>query len=473
MINHLKRSPLNFALYLLALVLCIFIFKQSDLTHTYTSSYAYLFGHVSDFYDYNQPFMVRNDYLPLMYAIFALWNLPLKFLGLLTPAEMGDAVWKISTPIEILWSKLMLAAFFFACVVWLGKIEDLIRKQSEAGALKPSLLFATSPIGIFAVFIFSQYDVIGVFFTLLGLYFYFQKKFVRFAFCFSIAISFKYFACFIYLPLVLIIEKRPIHILKYGLMGILITALQIGFYWHSEVFQNSFFALAGDKTGEAMNRGLAIYISFLYLALCAYAYFSKIPLTLASNDWARKTIFICALAYALMFSLVRWHPQWLLIMMPFFALATIYIRPTKGFLRLEVIAYIAFVWLCVNGWSKNVDVTMIQEGVLQSYIPTLSYFGADVLSPKGKGVARTIFYLYLYSPFLFWAWQNRVPLIAKFKTWFVNPVLLSTNPANTQIDSKSLSGGAGAVNELLRWRILVGGYFFLAIALFCLYRSID
>jgi hypothetical protein len=472
MIRHLKRSPLNFTLYLLALALCIVIFKQSDLTHTYTSSYAYLLGHIRDFYDYNQPFMVRNDYLPLMYAIFALWNLPLKLLGLLTPAEMGDAVWKMSTPIEILWSKLMLATFFFASVVWVGKIANLIRNSREAIALNPSLLFATSPIAIFAVFIFSQYDVIGVFFTLLGLYFYFQKKFLRFALCFSVAISFKYFACFIYLPLVLIIEKRPIHILRYGLLGILMTALQIGFYWHSEVFQNSFFALAGDKTGEAMNRGKAIYLGLLYLALCGYAYVSKTPLTLTSHEWARKTILICTLAYALMFSLVRWHPQWLLILMPFFALATLYIHPTKGFLRLEVIAYIAFIWLCVNGWSKNVDVTMIQEGALHAYIPTLSYFGADLLSSKGEGLARLIFYLYLYSPFLFWVWQNRAPLIAKFKTGFANRTALAAKATNTPIDSNPLSRGESGVDVVVRWRILVGGYFFLAIALLCLYWSI-
>lgn len=469
----MKSSSINLLLYLISLTLCFLVFKQSDLTHTYTSSYAYLYGHITDFYDYNQPFMVRNDYLPLMYVIFALWNLPLKLLGLLTPADMGVAVWRISTPIEILWSKLMLVTFFFSSVILVGKIANLIRDQSQLVVINPHILFATSPIAIFAVFIFSQYDVIGVFFTLLGLYFYFQKKFLRFAFCFSIAISFKYFASFIYLPLVLIIEKRPIHILIYGLVGILITILQIGFYWHSEVFQESFFALAGDKTGEAMDRTKAIYISLLYIALCAYAYFSNFKLTLLTQEWARNTIFICGLAYALMFSLVRWHPQWLLILMPFFALSILFISPSKVFLRFEILAYIAFIWLCVNGWPKNVDVTMVQEGILQTIIPTLNYFGSDVLSPKGSGTARAIFYLYLYSPILFWAIQNRELLKAKLIIWFSKRNDLSANFTNTKADAKQLAESQIGVNAALRWRILIGGYFFLVITLICLYRSIS
>lgn len=471
MIDSMKYSSINFLLYLISLTLCFLVFKQSDLTHTYTSSYAYLYGHITDFYDYNQPFMVRNDYLPLMYVIFALWNLPLKLLGLLTPADMGITIWRISTPIEILWSKLMLATFFFASVVLVGKIANLIRDRSQPFVINPSILFATSPVAFFAVFIFSQYDVIGVFFTLLGLYFYFQKKFLRFAFCFSIAISFKYFACFIYLPLVLIIEKRPIHILMYGLIGILITFLQIAFYWHSEVFQNSFFALAGYKTGEAMDRTKAIYISFFYVALCMYAYFSNIKLTLATQVWARNTIFICGLAYALMFSLVRWHPQWLLILTPFFALSILFISPSKVFLRFEILAYIAFIWLCVNGWPKNVDVTMVQEGILQNSIPALNYFGADVLSSEGVGTARAVFYLYLYSPFIFWVIQNREQLKIRLKTWLFKRSDFATDFMHAKVEAKQFPVSQIEVNTTLRWRILIGGYFFLTVSLICLYRS--
>lgn len=470
MIDALKKSPVNFAFYVISLVLCFFVFKQGDLTHTYTSSYAYLNGHFYDFYDYNRPHMVRNDYLPLMYAFFALWNLPLKLLGLLTPVDMGIAVWQLSTPLEIMWSKLLLSIFFLGCVVMLVKIARLIHPDQRGDVVSPGILFATSPIAIFAVFIFSQYDVIGVFFTLIGVYFYFQKKFLRFAFFFSIAISFKYFACFIYLPLVLIIEKRPLHLIKYGFIGIFVTALQIGAYWHSDVFQASFFALAGDKTGEAMHRGKAIYIALLYMLLCGYAYFSKIKLALKEPTWAASAVLICTLAYGLMFSLVRWHPQWLLILMPFFALSILYIRHQKALIALEVLAYIAFIWLCVNGWAKNVDVTMVQEGSLNEFIPTLTYFGADVLSPKGESLARAIFYIYLFSPFLFWLYENRALVKARLKKWMIKAPV-APQLADAQVLSSGSEAKALDMGRLCTLRILVGGYFFLAITLICLYRS--
>ena len=466
----IKKNPFFFLIYVVSILLCFLVFKQSDLTHTYTSSYAYLSGHFYDFYDYNKPYMERNDYLPLMYIFFAIWNLPLKLLGLITPADMGLAVWQVSTPIEIMWSKLLLSTFFLGCIVMVGKISQLINvRQGSEDGVSPKALFATSPIAIFVVFIFSQYDVIGVFFTLLGLYFYFQRKFMLFAFFFSVAISFKYFACIIYLPLVLIIEKRPLHIVKYGLIGLLITALQIGAYWHSDIFQNSFFLLAGDKADQAIHKGKAIYIALIYAILCFYTYFSKFKLTLSDRSWAQNTILVCTLAYGLMFALVNWHPQWLLILMPFFALAVSFINHKKTFIGLEILAYIAFIWICVNVYARNVDVTMAQEGILSSYIPTLTYLGSDVLPPQGRSLARIIFYIYLFSPFIFWTFENLPILKIKIrKLLFRNsPDIIRANENTGRAQSPKLNFG-----RLFHARILLGGYFFLAITFICIYQSV-
>jgi hypothetical protein len=473
MSKHTKYSPVLIGFYVISVMLCFLIFKQSDLTHTYTSSYAYLSGHILDFYDYNKPYMGRNDYLPLMYVIFALWNLPLELLGLLTPADLGEATWQLSTPLEILWSKLMLSTFFLGCVILLAKISRLIDPKKPDDMGSPSLLLATSPIALFAVFIFSQYDVIGVFFTLLGLYAYFQKQFLRFAFFFSVAISFKYFACFIYLPLVLLVEKRLLHLIKFGMIGIGITVLQIAIYWHSTVFQESFFFLAGTKTGDAMHRGKAIYIAIIYAVLCSHAYVSRVKLVLQEREWAIKAILICISAYALMFTLVRWHPQWLIILMPFFSLVTPYIRHQKIFLSYELVAYIAFIWLCVNTWPGNVDVTMAQEGILHGYIPAFNWLGGDVLSPKAKGVAQAIFYIYLFSPIIFWVAENRtqaMTVLRRFAKMRIvdNAVLSSSTDTRTLSSRCSLAASSWRVYAP---RVLVGCYFFLVVTLICLYFS--
>ena len=82
---------------------------------------------------------------------------------------------------------------------------------------------------------------------LLGLHAYFAKDFKWFVLWFSVAISFKYFAAFAYLPLVLIIEKRFIHLLIYGLLGLAVTMIQFALYWHSDVFFGEIFGLANAK----------------------------------------------------------------------------------------------------------------------------------------------------------------------------------------------------------------------------------
>ena len=76
-------SKLDYWVYGISLGLCFLLFKQSDLTHTNSSSFAYLYGHFWDFYDYNQSRMGDNNYLPIFYWFFAIWNIPLKLLGLI------------------------------------------------------------------------------------------------------------------------------------------------------------------------------------------------------------------------------------------------------------------------------------------------------------------------------------------------------------------------------------------------------
>ena len=472
--QYIKQHSFYLLFYIISLLLCFVAFKQGDLSHTYTSSYAYLNGHFYDFYEYNKIYMGGNDYLPIIYGIFALWGLPLKLLGLLSLVEGGGSAWQFSTPIEIFWFKVLVAGFFFACVILVGKISKLIEPKRLESSVSPALLFASSPISLFAVFIFSQYDVIGTFFTLLGIYAYFQKRFYRFAIFFSIAISFKYFAAVIYLPLVLIIEKRPVNLIKYGVIGLLATLIQIGAYWHSEIFQASFLALATRKTGEGIRHSHPIYLAILYVALCIYAYFSKIKLSLENNSWALNVIIVCILAYSFFFSFVNWHPQWILILMPFFALIIPYIRHQKVFIYLEIFGYVTFIWLCVNWFPGNVDVTMIKYGIVAPYTPALTYFGASVLPHINIMVATTAFYIYLYSPSAFLVYENwvliRQAISTHFKRWLSHaPLELKQPDADTLQDFVKKD----SVNywRLYGLRVLVTCYLFLGMTAICFYRS--
>ena len=146
--KHLK----SFLFYLVFLLICFLIFQHGDLFHTSISSYALLNGHFADFYDYNKIIVGRNDYYILMYIIFAIWNIPLKLLGYCISKPI------FLTPIELIWTKLLLVILFFLTVYIIYKIANLISNNTKKSNYI-SYIFATSPIAIFDVFIFGQYDI--------------------------------------------------------------------------------------------------------------------------------------------------------------------------------------------------------------------------------------------------------------------------------------------------------------------------
>jgi hypothetical protein len=61
-------SVVDLILYVLVVTSCYVLFQQKDLFHTSSSSYAYLNGHITDFYDYNNKIILGEDpfYLPLV-----------------------------------------------------------------------------------------------------------------------------------------------------------------------------------------------------------------------------------------------------------------------------------------------------------------------------------------------------------------------------------------------------------------------
>lgn len=456
-----QLSKFDYGVYAISLGLCFLLFKQSDLTHTNSSSFAYLYGHFWDFYDYNNSRMGDNNYLPIFYWFFALWNIPLKLLGLIP--EVTSDTWMLATPIQTIWSKLLLAIFFFSSVRLVGKIAEQICASATPGqinqnGLAPNYVFATAPIAIFAVFIFGGYDIFAVFFMLLGIHAYFAKDFKYFVLWFSVAISFKYFAALIYLPLVLLIEKRLIYLVIYGLLGIAITALQFALYWHSDIFLGEIFGLVGAKaTGHAISMRFVL-ANMAYAAMCLYLYFSKLDIKRDPQAWYRRAIFSCILSYALLFSWVLWHPQWIILITPFIALSYLWIRNQKTMLCVEILGYLGFAVYCMNNWVGNVDNTMIYGGVFGGLLPQIHTLASDVMGRRWMALSRIFFYALLYAPILMMLWERFAPLIAR-----------TIKRATPKLGLWAI--GMGSERTLFNIRFLVATYFYILVTAICFYRG--
>jgi hypothetical protein len=115
--------------------------------------------------------MEFTHYLPIIYLLYAIWNLPIYLLDFTTSPEKVNFSWVPlnlpSAPIEIIWWKILLIFLFFSSVHILGKISEFIEGDKNTSKFLAKTLFATSPIAIFSIFIFGGYDIFSVFFTLI------------------------------------------------------------------------------------------------------------------------------------------------------------------------------------------------------------------------------------------------------------------------------------------------------------------
>jgi hypothetical protein len=381
---------------------CFLLFQQLDLYHTIGSSYTYLNRHFLDFYDVNKTAFDKNDYLPLLYAILALWSLPLKLLGLTKEITNHSDILQISS-IEIIWSKLLLVFFFFATAIMIHKAALVITGGAKDRAKLTACLFATAPIAVFAVFLFGQYDIIGLLFTVTGFYYYLRKDLTRFAWFFSLAISFKYFPLIIFIPLLLLAEKRFVQLAKLASISLLVSLAQVALYWGSPYFRETIFFHPLLKIHQATGSSLTPYFILIYAGICLYAFIKKPN---SDDERYRLAVFVPIGVYGTMFATIVWNPQWLIIAIPFFSLSYLYIKNRVRAYIFDMVGMLSFVWIVVNNWAGNVDASMLTAGVFRDFFQLMPLHNSDLMGVSYVPFFNVIFYLYLFSPLLIVAFER-------------------------------------------------------------------
>ena len=344
-------------------------------------------GHVQDFYDFNKLANGGSDYLPVLYFILAIWNLPLVLFGAVESLYGFPQAFKHIDPLAVLWAKSLMVVFFAFSVRQVYKIGYVFSGNEKNSGLL-ALAFATAPIALFSVFVLGQYDVIGLAFALTGYLYYVKRDEFRFLLYFSLAISFKYFALVIFVPLLLLSEKRLFALALKFTVAIFPTLLQAAAYWSNSAFRESFLALPLRKLqGGDGDVGLAFWwqasLIFTYALLCGWAYWKKAD---SPREINFHSLVIVLLSYLLMFWAVSWHPQWLIIMTPFSALAIYFVKRRGLFLLSEAIGMVLFCFVVVSRWPANVDSSMLLNGVLGGLFSTKRLLLSDVVP---------------YSPFIY------------------------------------------------------------------------
>lgn len=453
-----RNSPKSTLLiFFISTLFSVIAYNQGDLNHTVKSSYAFIDGHIFDFYDFNKIVVGGNDYFPLMYLVFAAWMLPLKPLGLLSDSSLG---FNLST-FEIFWAKLFLFLVLFASFLVLKAISEFIFKGDKQAQITTWLAYLLSPFALFAVTIFGQYDVIGVFVTLFGFYFYLKKQTKLFVICFALAISFKFFAVLVFIPLVLIRFKKITQVALIFTLGFSAVLFQTLIYFQSLAFRQGAFRLITSKSGNSANQSLTILVGIVVIVGCIYLWRKKFE----DTQIPKYAIYATSLIFGLMFLVVEWHPQWVVILTPYFALSLGYLRRPAWFLIWESLAFISFIWVVVNKWVHNVDNSMIERGPLRELFTHHNLLMSDFMEisrTREFSILLTIFFL---SPIIFLILENtnarkknlvfpstlvwNLRALIVLLVWTIPTLFAFWVPVNIAIKIAEVAPAYNSINEIL------------------------
>jgi hypothetical protein len=185
------------------------------------------------------------------------------------------------------------------------------------------------------------------------------------AFVFGLAITFKYFPAFVFLPLTFLFEKRIARLaLSIFIFITPITLIDL-FYHRSAAYLTlvHHFDEVNTVYSAAMRLGgdWDIYLLFsAFTVLCGIAYF-----TVPNRDTQlRAAAYIWLAASILPFLFISWNPQWLIFVAPAIALTSVLSQRFRAHVLLDLCGMFFFVAAVSIVFPINVDATMLHASWL-------------------------------------------------------------------------------------------------------------
>ena len=308
-----KKNKTGMIMWVIMSFMFLFYFISmyySDIWETYHNSLTFtdylVEGRFFEYYETN-----ASLYFVPVYIIFGIWNFQIWIMSHFFKVDI-DSIGCL------LWSKGVGLIFAIGCIWALCNILKKIKYNNLEYAV---FLFLSSLLFVFPVMVATQYDVIELFFLLCAVFYYSKegKLSWKSLLLFSVAVSIKLFALFIFVLLVLTIEKRILYIVRDLFFGILFTAItMLPFwnrgYWNGAGGRNISFAFS--LFSITLPGGLSpVSIFWLgYFVLCAVAYFSKRK---DMQDSLRFVMWLSAVFFLLLFGFANCHPYWIILYLPF------------------------------------------------------------------------------------------------------------------------------------------------------------
>lgn len=329
----------------------------------------------------------------LLQGVCAIWSLPvfiLSELGLISSSCVGAR----------LWYKFFILIFLFLDTCQIGKIAEKVAGLSEKKEWI-KLFFLSSLLVILPAVHIAQFDAVYLFFILLGINYYMEDSYYKFLLCFMLAIPGKYMPLFIFIPLVLLKEKRYLYIIRDVIIGCALVLIDrvmnsIGYRIESylgidpsdvllqnNTMQENFESLLHSNF-KAFESQMSIFILCFGL-LCIWCFLKDSMLR------KKLAIYVSFVGFAILFAFGYATPYWIILLMPFVLLLIFkndkYYNILFPLETIFAVGYI-FVFIIKIPWIYGAENTFsfLLVSLIPNYVDNIHGFISDFIKVRGLDI---------------------------------------------------------------------------------------
>ena len=348
---EVKMNKVFLGVLFVVCTLCLCNYDLNIICHwSITLLDCFFAGNVRGFIDVCESKAIGFNYRVFTILIIAIWTLPLylvdKFLR-----QGFDII------IYMLWLKIFMALVVLKTLFVLRKI--LIKFSNDTLDVFYSIaIFLLCPVCMLAIVGGGQVDGVGTLFMLLVLYKIIEKEYKKAAFYAILSICVKGWSVMIIVPWILLLWKKENVKNIFYMLGIMGVGLLLNHVLSDVLFPgyNDYFAKFNwknvDFLGEIFRWKFGEYTSLFFLIVVIVCYVCFFLAEQGKVELYHFILlpFIIEIAFVM---LVRWHPQWLMYMVPLLSLMAISFKNKTHFFILCFLFSVGYVISVYAGGGVN------------------------------------------------------------------------------------------------------------------------
>ena len=351
-------------------------------------------GHPLDYYDYSYTSSLTAgcDYEYLAHNLdfflllpVAIVMLPLSFF--MNSTDTYNATYTFAI--------ILLSTVIFLAILLSGRLIMKICKVCEmpddyANTVKR--LFVFSPFLLSATILFGQIDMLYIVIVIVALLMYYKGKYGVFSILMSIAIAMKTLPIMIFIPLILLVKKKPIPLISYCVGAVSFTMLSTvlfkGGFGYDAIM--NVVKIRYDFMSTLFASPLGIkndFFPIVYVLICIYAYMQNVA-EVSKKELLRTSMTLIFATYSTFVVFTDWHAQWLIPLVLSMSFLLPFYKKDNTALLLNIIAEALLIFCSYGGKTWSTHMTNFTLPTFTGY-----YYGGPTLTTVYNNVGSWCFML--------------------------------------------------------------------------------